>query len=585
MAALVFSLTGCGSGSSSQPNALTLIPASANTAVSHTLQLQASDTVISWQTSCGTVTPDASDNTKAVFTAPGTVPPSNTCTITATAASNATAQSVDAVFLPVPQGTVHYTTWKNGNDHIGQQSQETVLTPSNVNSTTFGLKFTVSVDSKVYAQPLYLSQITVNGGVHNVVYVATEHDSVYAFDADQAGAPLWQRTFLTNGATTYDTSANPDIPVSPEVGITGTPVIDISNGAQTGVLYVVAETVEGGTYIHRLHALDVATGNDIKGSPVVLSAPGFSSQWQLQRPALILANGNVYVALGSQGDLNQWHGWIFAYSTNNLAQVAVWNTTPGGNGGAIWGGGAAISSDPQGYIYAATGNGDWDGTTQFSESWVKLSPTLNVVDFFTPYDQATLTAGDSDLGAGLPVLVPTQSGSAHPNELIGCGKPTPVYVVDRDHMGGLHTGSDSQIVQEVPNVVGGGPGTQSSDHCFTTPAYFRSKLYFIGNNDVIKMFTLDSTTGLLSTTPASQGSFTFQFPGGQPVVSSNGANNGIVWAVDYGSYFLHAYDASDLTKELYRSSSVGFTKWMVPTVINGNVYVASQNRLSVFGLF
>ncbi len=563
---------------------LSLSPAKASTVTNQTQQFKANAAIISWHASCGTIAPSATDDTVGFFTAPSSIPSGGTCTIIGTASGDATAQAVDTVVTPLPSGTLFYTTWKNGNDATGQQPNEALLTPSNVNSTTFGLKFTDSVDGKVFAQPLYLSNISINGSTHNVVFVATEHDSVYAFDADQAGPPLWQTSFLVNGATTVATSSS-GYTIQPEIGITGTPVIDISKGAQYGVLYVVAETLENGVFIHRLHALDVATGNDISGSPVVIAASGFTSSTQLQRPALILANGNVYIAFGSQGDNGVWHGWIFAYATNTLSQVAAWNATPTGLGAGIWGGGG-LAADSAGNIYAATGNGNFDGTAQFGMSWVKLSPTLSVLDFFSPYNQSTLSAGDMDLGSGGPVLVPTQAGSAHPNELIGCGKPTPVYVVDRDHMGGFQSGSDSQIVQEIASIVGGGVAGQRqyTDHCFMTPAYFQGNLYFIGNNDVIKMFSLDPSTGLMSTTPASQGSFSFLFPGSQPVVSSNGANNGIVWALDYTSYYLHAYDASDMTNELYRSSSVGYTKWTVPTVINGKVYVVSTDTLSVFGL-
>ncbi len=464
---------------------------------------------------------------------------------------------------------------------------ETVLTPANVNSTTFGLKFTNAVDGQVYAQPLYLSDLNINGANHNVVFVATEHDSVYAFDADAAGPALWHTTFLTGGATTASPSSVHST-IGTEIGITGTPVIDVSNGVQNAVLYVVAETVESGSYIHRLHALNVATGKDISGSPVKISGSGFSSKEQLQRPALIMANGNIYVSFGSEGDTSPWHGWIFAFDAGTLSQVAVWNSSPSGNAGGIWGGGGGLAADSSGNIYAATGNGNWNGTTQFSMSWVKLSPTLKVLDFWTPYNEASLSNGDGDLGSGAPLLVPNQPNNpTSPNELIGCGKPTPVYVVNRDNMGGHNSGSDSQIVQSLPNVVGGGTSSQRQyhDHCFMTPAYFNGKVYFIGNNDVIKAFTLSSTTGKLSTSPTSKGSYTFLFPGGQPVISSNGSSNGIVWAMDYTSYDLHAYDASNLTKELYRSSTVDFTKWMVPTVINGKVYVGSKKLLSVFGLF
>ncbi len=540
-----------------------------------------------WTATCGSFPNTCTSTTSCVFTAPNSVPPDpGTCTITATDSGGANAQAVDTITTPPPPSTLNYTTWKYSNDHTGQQPNETVLTLANVNSKTFGLKFTDAVDGQVFAQVLYLSNLTINSASHNVVFVATEHDSVYAFDADAAGAALWHTSFLTGGATTASPSSVHST-IGTEIGITGTPVIDI-NAVPNPVLYVVAETDEGGSYIHRLHALDVTTGKEISGSPVTISSSGFSSKQQLQRPALILANGNVYVSFGSEGDFSPWHGWIFGFNTGNLSQApAVWNSSPSGNAGGIWGGGGGLAADSDGNIYAATGNGNWNGTTQFSMSWVKLNPDLTVKDFWTPFNESSLSSGDGDLGSGAPLLVPNQPGSAHPNELIGCGKPTPVYVVDRDNMGGHMSGSDSQIVQSLPSVVGGGTSSQRQykDHCFMTPAYFQGKVYFIGNNDVIKAFTLSSSTGMLSTSPTSKGSFTFLFPGGQPVTSSNGSSNGIVWAVDYSSYDLHAYDASNLTTELYRSSTVDFTKWMVPTVINGKVYVGSKKLLSVFGLF
>ncbi|MGA2961807.1 MAG: hypothetical protein ABSD96_09050 [Candidatus Korobacteraceae bacterium] len=568
---------------------LTLTPGTATTIEGQTQQFTANAAIATtgWSATCGNVAPSTTDPTSATFTAPSSVPPSpGTCTITATGLGNVSAQAVDTITPPPPPTTLNYTTWKNSNDHTGQQPYETTLTPSNVNSKTFGLKFSDAVDGDVYAQPLYLSNITINGTSHNVVFVATEHDSVYAFDADSAGAPLWQVSFLTGGATTAKPSSVHST-IGTEVGITGTPAIDI-NGSPNPVLYVVAETDNGGTYSHHLHALDVTTGKEIKGSPVTISGSGFSSKQQLQRPALILANGNVYVSFGSEGDNTPWHGWIFAFDTANLSEApAIWNPSPGGNAGGIWGGGGGLAADSDGNLFAATGNGSWNGTTQYGMSWVKLSPTLQVMDFWTPYNEATLSNGDEDLGSAAPVLVPAQPDSVHPNELIGCGKPTPVYVVDRDNMGGHNSGSDSQIVQSLPSVVGGGTSkqTQYHDHCFTTPAYFNGTVYFVGNNDVIKAFALSPTTGMLSAAPTSQGSFTFLFPGGQPVTSSNGSSDGIVWAVDYNSYDLHAYDANNMSKEIYRSSTVGFTKWMVPTVINGKVYVGSKKLLSVFGLF
>jgi hypothetical protein len=473
-----------------------------------------------------------------------------------------------------------YTTWKNDNERTGQQRNETLLTPSNVNSTKFGVKFSVSLDGMVFAQPLYLSGLTVNGVHHNVVFVATEHDSVYAFDADTVGAPLWKKSFLINGATTVP-EANVGSTIYPEIGITGTPVID----AGIGTLYVVAETLESGLYVHRLHALDVTTGHEQFGGPKKIAPSGFASKEQLQRPGLAIANGNVYVAFGSQRESLPHQGWVVAYAETTLAQVAAWDVTPGGSQGGIWGGGGGLSADSNGDIYVSTGNGSFNKTTQFSMSIVKLSPLLKVLDWFAPWNAVTQSTYDNDVGAGGVLVVPDQSG-AFPHELIECGKLPQVYVLDRDDLGHQGVTSDSQIVQELTNVVGGGTGSHAGQHCFTTPAYWENKLYFAANNDVIKQFTLNASTRKMSATPTAKGSYTFAFPGGQPVTSSNGSTNGIVWVVDRGSpAHLHAFDATNVSHSLYTSGSLVFEKWAVPTVVNGKVYVAGQNKLFVFGLF
>jgi hypothetical protein len=552
------------------PPPLTVTPSTATTQEGKTQQFTASAPA-TWSASCGTI-----DST-GLFTAPNTP---GTCTITATATdgSGRIGTATDNVVAPPFSG--NYTTWKNDNMRTGQQRHEKVLTPSNVNSTHFGIKFSDLIDGHAYAQPLYMSNLSIKGAQHNVVFVATEHDTVYAFDADGVGSPLWKQSFLINGATTVPT-ANVHSTINPQIGITGTPVIDPNEKT----LFVVAETLENSTnYVFRLHALDVTTGQERPGSPVVISDPNFQPKEQLQRPALLLVNGTIYFAFGSQGDTVPWHGWIFAYEGSTLAKIGVWNATQGGSKGGIWMGGAGISSDADNNLYLAIGNGTWDGVSNFSISFVKLSPSLQVLDFFTPFDEKTLSAGDRDLSGG-PLVVPDQSG-AFPHELIGCGKPSPIYVVNRDQMGHFQSGSDSQIIQELPNVIGGTSGIQSpNDHCFMTPAYWEGNLYFIGNNDVLKAFKLNPSTGHLSPAPTSRSTFKFLFPGAQPVVSSNGSSNGIVWVVDHSSSAaLHAYDATDMSKELYRSPLLGVApKWVVPTVINGKVYVGTGSKLVVFG--
>jgi hypothetical protein len=408
-------------------------------------------------------------------------------------------------------------------------------------------------------------------GVSNVVFVATEHDSVYAFDADHAGSPLWQTSLLPSGATTVPQSLVHST-IFPENGITGTPVIDPS----TGTLHVMAETLENNNVVFRLHALNVITGKEQGGSPVVINTSGWQPMEQNQRPGLLLANGNIYIAFGSHGDVQPYHGWIFAYSAVSLAQVGVWNVTPTASEGAIWMSGSGLAADPGGNVYAMTANGHWDGIADFSDSFIKLTPNLSILlGSYSPANQALLAAHDLDLGAGGVLLVPDQSGT-YPHEIIGCGKYPALFILNRD---------DMSLLQEVDDAVGGGlPG--SGSRCFLTPAYWEQNVYFTANNDVIKAFNLNASTGQLSLTPSSQGSYVFGFPGAQPAVSSNGSGNGIVWAVEYSktAAALHAFDATDVSKELYRSGSLGAgAKWAVPTVINGKVYVGTGSKLFVFG--
>lgn len=474
---------------------------------------------------------------------------------------------------------IHYLTWKNDTARTGLQSNETTLTPANVNSKQFGEIFSYTLDGWTYAQPLYVAGLFIGGKQSvNVVFVATENDSVYAFDADNPGPPLWHTSFLGPGITTVPTI----YPITDAgLGITSTPVID----PDSRTIYVEAETLENGAYTHKLHALDIASGAERPGSPVVISAVGFQAEQEFNRPALLLANGNIYVAFSyPYGDVLPYNGWLFAFDAASLRQVASWNdTASGGWGGAggIWMAGAGPAADEKGNLYVATGNGTWNGTTDFGMSVVKLDSTLHVLDYFTPFNEAELSEEDWDFGSGGVLLVPEQSG-AFPHEIIVCGKADPVYVLNRDSLGHKGASDDSRIIQSLSNQSNG----LGDWHWFTTAAFFQQKVYFIGSGDVIKAFSLDPASGKLSSAPVSQGRFVFVFPGAQPVVSSNGTADGIVWAVDNNpAGSLHAFDATDVSRELYRSPSIGApTRWAVPTVINGRVYVATHTRLVVFGL-
>lgn len=488
--------------------------------------------------------------------------------------------SGDPTPTPTPSAQKGYLTWKFNNQRTGLQPNETILTPANVNAAQFGEKFSNPIDGFAYAQPLYVPNVTIAGVKHNVVFVATEHATVFAFDADSAGPPLWKKSFLGPGITTVQTSENQLIPVQPEVGITATPVID----SDSGTIYALAQTVENGVARNKLHALDITTGAEKPGSPAVLSDPAFVDKQEFERCALLLANGNVYTAFASYGDIEPYKGFIFAFNASTMAKVAVWNVTPTGSEGGIWMGAAGPAADANGNIFVAVGNGTWDGVNNFGQSVVKLDPTLHVMDFFAPFNANQLNIGDNDLGAGGVLLVPDQTG-AFPHEAVVCGKNEPIYVINRDNMGKKGVADDNQIIQLVHNQLGG-PGFQDEDKCFTTAAFFQQTLYFIGNNDVIKAFSLDAASGKLSLTPTSRGSFAFVFPGSQPVVSSNGTSNGIVWAVDQSTASsLHAFDATDVSHELFRSAPIGqAAKWAVPTVINGKVFVATKSNLVVFGL-
>jgi hypothetical protein len=487
-------------------------------------------------------------------------------------------------------------TWHNDNARDGQNIKETTLTTSNVNSTKFGKKVTLSLDGEPFTQPLYVANVAVSGqGTHNVVYIATENDSVYAFDA--AGSPttpLWHVSFLTNGAVAVPCGDTGSCEITPVIGVTGTPVID----GTTNTMYVVAMTKESGSYVQRLHALNITSGAEKFGGPVEITASiagtgsgssggtiSFDPKIHNQRAALLLSKGVVYIAWASFGDLNSYHGWVIGYDATTLARKYVFNDTPNGSQGGIWHSAGGLSTDSSGNVYLITGNGSFDANTaggDYGDSFLRLTSSLSVTDYFSPDNESTLDTDDEDLGGSAGMILPKQSGS-FPDEIVGAGKQGIIYLVNRDDMGQFTSGSNN-VIQTITGATGGYYGT---------PAYFSGAVYFSGAGDNVRRYTLKS--GKLSTTAASKSPKTLS-AGGTPSISANGTSNGIVWVIDASpksgtTAVLHAYKASNLATELYNSQQNATRdslhkgiRFSVPTIANGSVYVGSRNG-SVYSLF
>jgi hypothetical protein len=518
----------------------------------------------------------------------------------------------------VERGFTGTFTYRNDNFRTGQNLAESVLTPSTVNANRFGLKFADAVDGFIYAEPLYVPNVTIpSQGTHNVVYVATENDSVYAFDADAEGPPLWQTSFIdpADGITPVPVSdLGPDcMDLTKIIGITATPVIDPS----TGTLFVISKVKLGpGSYRQQLHALDITTGLEQPNSPVTIaaSAPGtgedsvngvvtFDPLLQHDRAALTLANGVVYLTFASHCDITPYHGWILGYDETTLAQEVVYNDTPNGAQGGIWESGCGPGVDTNGDLIAVSGNGTFDTVASpidYGDSFIRLTPnigtpgTMTVDSFFTPLNELILDDEDADMGSGGNLLLPDQPGP-NPHLVIGIGKLGTIYLVNRDSMGGFNAGMD-QMVQEVSGLIGG---------MFSTPAYWQGKvakgvvqnlIYTVAANDEPKSFVLDN--GMIeSATESIARNFKFGFPGASPVISANNTTGGIMWAVDTSGFstastaILYAFDALNLGNELYDSSQNSgdhpgpAVKFAVPTVANGSVYVGTQTKLAVFGMY
>lgn len=497
---------------------------------------------------------------------------------------------------------VSVTTYHNDNARTGQNTNETILTPAAVQGSSFGQLFQLPVDGQVYAQPLILANVAIGGGTHNVVYVATEHDSLYAFDAD-SGTQYWQKSLISPPAVKTATNAQIGCGnISKEYGITSTPVIDPS----TNTIYVVAQTVESGVFMYRLHALDVETGAEKFGGPVAIAGSYggivFTPKQQMNRAGLLLENGHIILGWGSHCDHPTYYGWVMSYNATTLAQEAIYNDNVAGTSGqnaGIWMAGGGVAADANGNLFLATGNGDYGPVSQpvdFGDSILKLSPPSNgtfaVADWFTPHDQQTFAKSDGDLGSGGVMLLPDQPpGYTHQQLLVQMGKKGKLYLVDRNNMGHYCSGckKDTNIVQEIVGATFGVWGS---------PAYWNGNVYYGNANDSrgvgpVEAFSLYSTVPYLELTSQTAETFSYSTP--TPSVSSNGNSGAILWVLDNGSFrshsptVLHAYDATNLATELYNGDNYPdqagpAVKFSVPTVANGKVYVGSQNSLTVYGI-
>jgi hypothetical protein len=593
----------CGGGSSSSTSTpappthvtFTVDPASTSIIITQTQQFTASSgTNVNWNVNgvAGGNSMLGTISTAGLYTAPTRVPAPAKITIGATSATDSSSTASADVTISPYQGVL---TYHNDNGRTGQKLDENKLALSKVNSGSFGKLFSVALDGQVYAQLLYVSHVAIpNQGFHNVLYVATEHDSVYAFDADgNTTNPLWSINFTnaTQGVTTVAYTKESGVsPIYPEVGITSTPVID----GDTGTLYVLAVTAENGTVVHRLHALDITNGSEKFGGPVVIQAsvPGtgagsqggqlaFQAEIQLQRSALLLSKGSVYIAWASYNDIGAYHGWVMAYDAGTLKQTGVWNDTPNGSDGGIWLAGCGLSADSNGDIYVVTGNGTYDassGGKDYGDSFVKLTlnnGSLNVSDYFTPFNQSSLSTDDIDLGSSGYVLLPDQPG-AITHLGISAGKEGRIYLLDRDNLGKFHSGDDSQIVQSIPNAL----GTTTNGRNLSTAVYWQGNIYYAGHADVMKQFQI--ANGLFSTTPFSSSTHSFGYAAASSL-SANGSSDGILWTVDSSASSLLAYDATNLSNVLFSAALKDSVRFVPPTIANGRVYVSGATQLTAFG--
>ena len=503
-----------------------------------------------------------------------------------------------------PANATDVVTYKYDLARSGANVTETVLTLANVNSASFGLQRVLATDGKVDAQPLYLAKVTVQGALHDVVYVATENDSVYAFDVN-SGAVLWQTSVLPGGESVSDLPPYGCDQVTPVIGITATPVID-RNAGVNGTIYVVAMSKSSaGEYHQRLHALDVANGEEIGAGPADISATypvrggttTFDPAQYEERAALLLSQGVIYTSWTSHCDVAPYSGWVIGFDQQTFVRTTVLNVAPnsGGAGPAIWMSGGGPAADADGSVYLLTANGAFETTLDangfpsqqdYGNSFLRLSTAgsaLAVADYFTMFDVTNEVAQDQDLGSGGILLLPdaTDASDTVRQLAVGAGKDGTLYVVERNSMGKFNPASNDNW-QSLPGALGGG--------IWSTPAYFNGTLYYGPVNSTLRSFKM--AQALFPATPTSESAQSFVYPGTAPSVSANGTSNGIVWAHENTNpAVLHAYDAGDLTHELYNSNQASTrdqlgdgNKFITPMVADGKVFVGMTNGVAVFGL-
>ena len=545
--------------------------------------------------------------TASSYTTPAATPADDASIFQVVVANAAGSVTSNSATLTVAATTmtrgVDVTTYKNDLNRSGQNLAEATLTLANVASSTFGLLRLLPVDGRVDAQPLYLSALSGAAGTFNTAFVATEHDSVYAFDSD-SGTVLWHVSLLGAGETPSDNRGCGQ--VTPEIGVTSTPVIDRAAGPH-GTIYVVAMSIDANSNYHqRLHALDVATGAELLGGPVEISASfpatgtatsSFDAKSYEERAALLLSNGTLYTSWTSHCDNTPYGGWIIAYSQSSLARNAVLNIAANSSAGpAIWMAGGGPAVDTSGNIYLLSANGAFETTLDangfpssqdFGNSFLKISSAsagLRVLDYFTMSNEVAESNADQDLGSGGGLLLPDMTDSTNTvrHLMVGAGKDGNIYVVDRDSMGKFNAGSNKNY-QTLNGALPGG--------IWSTPAYFNGTIYYADVSGTLKSFAISSAR--LAGAPQSQSATQFVYPGTAPSVSANGSANGIVWAHENANPgVLHAYDATNLAHELYNSNQAAANrdhfgagnKYITPAVADGKVFVGTTNAVAVFGL-